>query len=189
MNANPLWKKVAEQGLLNGGNYIKGNTRGKLLILQCHQKTGFKGESAIIKFKILESKSKEAGFPPHEIGDKVSVVKSLSGDQKKVTMTAKTLNTLVVSAMGGDPAVAEMPGDEELAQILGASFAVSGEKGWETGPQFLRGFVVSYDTVKNESGGKTRYFPAFELAAGENTPDKVQTRRTELDKLDPITFE
>lgn len=190
MNANPLWARVAKQGLLNAGNYVKGNTRGKLLVMQCHQKNGFKGLSAIVKLKVIESKSKQEGFPPHEPGDKVSVVKGLNGDQKAVTMTAKTLNTLVTASVAGDPDVKEMPGDEELSQILSASFAEQAANGsWSTGDQFLRGFIVNYDTTLSTKDGKDRYFPKFETAPGENTPAKVQARRAELDKTDPIVFE
>lgn len=189
---NPLWDQVAKQGLLGSGNYIKNNTRGALLILQAAVKIGgFRGNSAIVKFKVIESASKGVGFPAHEAGDKANLVKNMSGDAKKVMMAQKTLNSLIVAAVSGDPECKTMPNENELTEILDATFATQDDKKeWVPGAQFLRGFIVKYDTILKQTAGQPdKYFPSFEMAQGANTPDAVAKRRAELDKTDPLTFD
>lgn len=182
--ANPLLDFISKQGTLATGNYIRGQTKGKVLI-RCGflREGGFKGTSAIVKLRILESSSKAPGVAAHTPGENVSFVKNLTeGDQKKKQMSGKALNQLMVAAVGGDPDTKTMPDEAQLKEILNAAFEVNPAADTY---QLLRGFVVRYDTVEN----KGKWFPNFEIAAGENTAEAVAKRRAEMDKADPVTFD
>jgi hypothetical protein len=161
MNFNDLDDKELNPAFLSFGNNIevkyeknyldRPNTNGVLEVKNIIYKNGFKGESVIVEFEVVESTGPNA----YAQGEKVTWMKKIGKTEKSVETKRRDLLTGLARIAG----MSSCPPDATAAFLTKCT----------SSDQPLTGYRVAY-AVPNK-------FPEFKSLAAENTPEKVAARR------------
>jgi hypothetical protein len=166
--SNPLFSKIAAAKSMSSGEYLPPDTRGTLLVLETTIKTGFKGRSGIHNFRILSVEPKVAGMTGlPTVGSQKSWVQNFDKPGVGGEMALANAKDFCLACLGlRESEVKPEEVTETLEEVYGPS-------------QALKGFVVAYDMVRSTKD-PSKSFARFSPVNGENSPEKVATRRKEL---------
>ena len=166
--ANELFKKIAAAKENGSGDYFPPGIKGMATLVQAGIKTGFKGQSAIWRFRLDTVEAKRDGVNPPKPGVVCSFVQNMS---KTGTAGDMALNNLLTCALRVAGVAKSEVTDSQLADFLEAAHG-------ETQP--LRGFRVAFDVVEKTTGkGQVINIVNF-TSLKENSDEEVAKREKTL---------